>query len=165
MKNLLLSTAVICVVLVVACGTPASTNLSQSAGGLIEELTLDELAARADSILVGEVVDITSYQEGEGNIYTLVTLSVEQAIKGESEGEEVIRVPGGELGGQTLWVEDAPSFEPGERAVVFLEEIEGAFGVCGWHQGKFTIDNNNMVSGNITLTEFIDQIRDILANQ
>ena len=165
MKNLLLSTAVICVVLVVACGTPASTNLSQSAGGLIEELTLDELAARSDAILVGEVTDIASYQEGEGNIYTLVTLSVEQAIKGESEGEEVIRVPGGELGGQTLWVEDAPSFEPGERAVVFLEEIEGAFGVCGWHQGKFTIDNNNMVSGNITLTEFIDQIRDILANQ
>lgn len=55
-----------------------------SAFALVEQLTLGELTAKAESILVGEVTDITSYQEGEGNIYTLATLSVEQTIKGET---------------------------------------------------------------------------------
>ena len=146
--------------------SPGAPNTpSQSSQGLVEKLTLDDLALRADSVLVGEVTDITIYQEGEGNIYTLVTVSVEQTIKGESEGEVVIRVLGGEVNGQVLWVEDAPSFQSGERAVVFLEEGEGILSVVGGFQGKFTIDENNMVSGNMLLTEFIDQIKDILAKQ
>ena len=145
------------------CGQP--TPPSQSGGGLVEKLTLDELTAKADAILVGEVTDIASYQEGEGNIYTLITFSVEQTIKGESEGEVSIRIPGGEVNGQTLWVEDTPSFQLGERAVLFLEEGEGIFSVVGGFQGKFAIDNNDMVSGNVSLTEFIDQIKGILATQ
>jgi len=69
------------------------------------------------------------------------------------------------LNGQTLWVEDAPSFQLGERAVLFLEESEGIFSVVGSFQGKFTIDKNNMISGNMSLAEFVDQIRGILASQ
>jgi hypothetical protein len=131
----------------------------------VEKLTVEELTARADAILVGEVTDGSCYQEDEGNIYTQVTLSVEQTIKGETKEAVSVRVPGGELNGQTLWVEDAPSFQAGERAVVFLEEREGILTVVGGFQGKFTIDNNNMVSGNMPLTEFIDQINNILASQ
>jgi len=151
----------------VGCGLRAESPYtpSQSSGGLVEKLTIEELTVRADSILVGEVADIASYQEGEGNIYTVVTLSVEQTIKGEAAGQMTIKVTGGEVDGLGLWVEDVPSFEPEEKVVVFLEEIEGAFGVCGWHQGKFTIDKNNMVSGNTPLTEFTQQIRNILASQ
>ncbi len=141
-------------------------NTSQSGAGLVEQLTLDELTARAERILVGGVTDIASYQEGEGNIYTLVTLAVEQTIKGESMGGEVvIRLLGGEMNGLGLWVEDVPSFQLGERAVVFLKEGEGIFSVVGGFQGKFTIDNNNIVSGNVPLTIFIDQLRAILAKQ
>lgn len=137
----------------------------QGGQGLVEKLTLDELAAAADSILVGEVNDIVCYQEGEGNVYTLVTLSVERSIKGQAQQEAVIRIPGGELNGQTLWVEDAPSFQLGERVVLFLEVTEGVFSFVGGFQGKFSIRRNNMVSGNILLSEFISQIRDILAKQ
>ena len=64
-----------------------------------------------------------------------------------------------------LWVEDVPSFQLGERAVVFLEESEGIFNVVGGFQGKFSVDENNMVSGSMPLSEFIDQIRDIVAKQ
>jgi hypothetical protein len=130
---------------------------------LVEKLTIEELTARANSILVGEVTDIACYREGEGNIYTRVTLSVEQTIKGETKEVVNLRVPGGELNGQAMWVEDAPSFQLGERAVVFLDKGEGIFTVVGGFQGKFTIDKNNMVSGNMPLTNFIDQIKAQLA--
>lgn len=151
----------------VGCGPEAEAPNppSQSGAGIVEKLTVEELTDRADSILIGRVTDIACYHEGEGNIYTQVTLSVEQTIKGEVKETVNVRVPGGELNGQTLWVEDAPSFQMGERVVVFLEEREGTFTVVGGFQGKFTIDDNNMVSGNTPLTEFIDQIRDILAGQ
>ena len=79
---ILLISSLIALTLVPGCGQP--TPPSQSGAGLVEKLTIDELAARADSILIGEVTDIAYYQEA--NIYTLVTLSVEQTIKGESEG-------------------------------------------------------------------------------
>ena len=137
----------------------------QGGGGLVGKLTLEQLAARADSILVGKVVNIACYQEDKGNIYTRATLSVEQTIKGETEGEVVITILGGEVNGLTQWVSDTPSFQLGERAVVFLDKDEGIFTVVGGFQGKFTIDKNNMVSGNKPLTEFIDQLRDILARQ
>ena len=100
-----------------------------TASALVEQLTIDELTAKANSILVGEVTDIACHEEGKGNIFTLVTLSVEQAIKGEPGQEVVIRVPGGEVGGLKLSVSDTPSFQLGERTVVFLEEVVGTFEV------------------------------------
>ncbi len=139
--------------------------VSQSGEGIVEKLTLDELALRADSILVGEVTDITVYEEGSGNIYTIVTLSVEQSIKGETEVEAQMRVPGGEVDGRVLFVEDAPSFQLGERTVVFLSRGGDGLTVVGGFQGKFTVDKNNMVDGNISLTEFVDQVEDILEKQ
>jgi hypothetical protein len=88
---------------------------------------------------------------------------VEQTIKGETGGEVVIRVVGGEVGGLVLMVTDTPSFQSGERVVVFLDKGEGIFTVVGGFQGKLTIDKNNRVSGDKPLTEFIDQIKDALA--
>ncbi len=131
----------------------------------MEQLTLDELAIRADSILVGEVTDITAYQEENGNIYTLATISVEQTVKGQTRDKATLRTLGGELDGQVMWVEGTPGFQPGERVVVFLKKGGGAFTIIGGFQGKFIIDGNDMVSGNIPLTEFTQQIRDILIEQ
>ena len=128
------------------------------------KITLEQLAAQADSILVGEVTDVTYYQEGEGNIYTQVTLSAEQTIEGETGMEVVMRVPGGKVDGLEMMVTGTPSFQLGERGVVFLDkEAEGIFTVVGGFQGKFTIDNNMV--GDKPLTEFIDQIEDVLSRQ
>ncbi len=145
----------------VGCSPGPKTPIlpSQSAKGLVEKLTIEQLAARADSVLVGEVSDIGSYKGGEGNIYTLTTISVEQTIKGETRSEVVVTIPGGEADGQTLWVEDAPSFQLGERVAVFLTEGEGVLNVIGGSQGKFSIDNNNMVIGNMPLADFINRIK------
>jgi hypothetical protein len=128
------------------------------------KLTLEQIAPKADSILVGKVTDVTYYQEGEGAIYTQVTLYAEQTIKGETGMEVVVRVPGGKVDGLEMMVTDTPGFDLGESAVVFLQRNdEGIFTVVGGFQGKFTIDNNMV--GDKTLAKFIDQIRDILSRQ
>jgi hypothetical protein len=128
------------------------------------KLNPKQLAAGADFIIVGKVASIAYYQQGTGNIYTLATLAVEQNIKGKTEAEVVIRVPGGEAGGLSLMVTDNPGFRKGERALVFLKKDEGNFTVVGGLYGKVTIDENNAVGGK-PLTGFIEQFKDITARQ
>jgi hypothetical protein len=135
---------------------------SQSSEGLVERLTLEQLTTQAAYILVGQVTIVVSHEEGDGKIYTVVTLSVEQVIKGESEPTVAIVVPGGQVNGQQLWVEDSPRFAQGERVLLFLENTGVNLSVVGGVQGKFTIDESNVVNGNLTLTEFINQLKNIL---
>ena len=161
---------ILCLLLVtgiIGCGpnpqTP--TPLSQSSAGLVVKLSIEEMTTMAQSILVGNVTHIANYQGDKGYIYTQITLSVEQTIKGETRGGVIITVPGGEVNGHKMLVEDAPSFQLGERAMVFLEEPDGTFVVVGGFQGKYTIDKNNMVGGTTSLAEFIQQLRGIMANR
>jgi len=137
---------------------------SQSASGLVEKLTLDDLAARANLVVLGEVVDVVYQKEANGNIYTLATLSVGQTFKGGTIKEVVISTPGGKLDGKILEVEDAPNFQLGESAIVFLEKGDVIFRVTGGFQGKFTIDKNNMV-GNVPLQHFVEQVKNTIAKQ
>ncbi len=163
---LLISIGVLVLVSTACTSSGDKINLppSQSGRGLVEKLTLDNLAARADLVLLGEAVDIASHKEANGNIYTLVTSSVEQIFKGETANEVVIRIPGGKLDEQIQVVEDAPSFQLGERAVIFLEKGDGIFRAVGGFQGKLTIDKNNMV-GNVPLQEFVEQVRNAVAKK
>ncbi len=137
---------------------------SQRASGLVERLTLDDLAARANLVVLGEIVDVVYQKEANGNIYTLATLSVGQTFKGGTIKEVVISTPGGKLDGKILEVEGAPNFQLGESVIVFLEKGDGIFHVIGGFQGKFTIDKNNMV-GNVPVQQFVEQVRNAVAKQ
>ena len=111
--------------------------------------------------MVGKVVSITYAKDAQGNIYTWVGFSAEQTLKGETAKEVIIVVPGGELNGVVMEVEDAPTFQARETAVVFLAKSDGTFRVVGGFQGKFTIDKNSTVGG-VPLQQFIQQVRDAM---
>ncbi len=125
---------------------------------LVEKYNLDDLTAKSDIILVGKITAINSYMETGRGIYTKVTVSVEQPVKGQPGKEVEFQIPGGVVDGQRLWVEDVPDFTLGERTVVFLEESESTFNVCGWNQGKFSVKNDLVVERNQPLTSFITDI-------
>lgn len=158
--------ATVCILVMegtVACNrVPPADTPSQSISRLVEKLTLDDLAARSHLTVLGEVIEVTYRKDTNGNIYTLTTLSVEQTFKGESVKQVVITAAGGKVDGQMLHVEDAASFQPGERAVIFLEKNNETFTVTGGFQGKFIVDKNLMVD-NIPLQEFIQRVTEALA--
>jgi len=129
--------------------------LNQEQGSVIEGLTLDKLTASADSILLGEVVDIACYNETGS--YSLITLEVEQAIKGEIEGEAVIKVSTEEA--------DALGFQSGERVVVFLEKGEDFFTVIGGSCGKYTIQDDRVIRTNQPLASFIAELTQLMQAQ
>jgi hypothetical protein len=134
----------------------------RGSGEMLVKLSLDELGRQAYSIIVGQVSEIAAQQEGNGYIHTLVSLAVERIIKGEVAQSLAVSVPGGTVNGQVLEVEDSPSFSQGERVVLFLEKTGGDSSVVGGIQGKFTIDDEGRV-GDVTLEQFIEQIRDAVA--
>ena len=134
---------------------------SENAYALLVKMSLEELSSKADSIIVGQVTDMRSQWE-DRNIFTYVTLSVEQYIKGAGDSQVTIKTLGGTVGNLGQRVSDTPSFHIDERAVLFLRDE--FFRVVGWRQGKFSIIDGEVVVDNAVLQEFdfIDRIRYIL---
>ena len=86
-----------------------------------EKSNLAELTAGADSVIVGTVVESDSYWNDEHTgIYTSAVLAVDEELKGTVGQDSItITLPGGEADGIGQWVSDEPSFNQGEKAVVF----------------------------------------------
>ncbi|MCX6955864.1 MAG: hypothetical protein NTV51_27285 [Verrucomicrobia bacterium] len=86
--------------------------------------TFPELVAEADCIIQGTVESIVSRPvstaRGEA-IYTDVTLSVEQCLKGTAGGRIVLTFLGGELGTKRLAIPGVPRFQVGAREILFVQ--------------------------------------------
>lgn len=86
-----------------------------------------ELAEQADAVFVGEVVELSQQlsqpdARGARLPFTIVTWQVEDGIKGARSGTRYsARFLGGTLGDREIWVSDIPTFEVGDRDVLFIE--------------------------------------------
>jgi hypothetical protein len=102
---------------------------------------LGELSRDAVAIARGRVADVRSqWTEDRGTVETIVTLEVEDYLKGSLGSIVRFRVPGGELGRYRTIVVGAPDFVVDQRVVVFL----GAHGptvphIVGFNQGVFRV--------------------------
>ena len=116
----------------------ATAFFAQNAFGLMKKMEVSELTAQADLIVVGEVKKIESRLEPGGGIFTYVTITAGQFIKGAGTQEVTLRYPGGEVGRIGLLVSDTPEFELGERVKVFLKGKD-IYDIVGLYQGKYTV--------------------------
>ncbi|MEM7436925.1 MAG: hypothetical protein AAF436_17355 [Myxococcota bacterium] len=86
----------------------------------VEGLSLTELTARADLIVVGEVLWQEAVVSRDGTITTWSRLRVERRLRGDVLLDEVVvETLGGEVGRIGMQVEGEPGFRVGERVVVF----------------------------------------------
>ena len=117
-------------------------------------MSIDELAERADVILIGRVESIIHSPEDPEIIPMTnrkVVVSVERYLKKPLNSTEVsVLVRGANMGNYTVWVEDQPGFEESEQVLLFLrddpshlhENPHGYFETVGLFQGKFTIEGD-----------------------
>lgn len=145
------------------------------------ELGLEELTNNTDSIIIGTVIEQNSYWNDEHTrIYTSVVLSVEESLKGAASQDKItITSVGGEVEGIGEWVSEMPSFDQGEKAVVFLKKLpeeqlpeakgsklqlpDEQFEVFDGFRGKFTINGDKV--GDLPVTELKKRINDILQSK
>ena len=147
--------------LISACSVPESLDKGVSSG-LIVKMSLEELIANADWIVVGVITAGESRWDADHTyIYTYYTISVKEWVKGSPEQNVlVIKVPGGEVELQSQWVEDVASFQEGEEVLGFLRRNDDGTGdVVGGFQGKYTVEHGEVVNSDLPLQELISRIK------
>src|SRR5207249_2647843 len=98
------------------------------------------LARAADAIVIGTVEQIETVAGADGAISTLVTLDVEEAVKGHVERRLTLKQPGGSIGGRTLWIAGGPRFRTGERQLLFLSAAgDGTARTTALGMGQFVL--------------------------
>lgn len=131
-----------------ALAIAASAVASANATTLIRA-SLDKLVSANETIVVGEVIDVNSYWNAEGNfILTDVRVSASEVLKGElSNREFTVTLMGGQVGDLTTLIIGGAQLIPGRAYVMFLnsEDLPGAKGVLTVRdlaQGAFDIQMN-----------------------
>lgn len=82
---------------------------------------LVELSRSAALVVRGTVTAVTSqWADGRRRVETLVTLDVQQAIKGAGGATVTFKVPGGDMGRYRSVMIGAPTFRVGEEVILFL---------------------------------------------
>jgi len=105
--------------------------------------TFDDLVARAEQIAVTRVVAMRSAwvpSRSGRSIVTDVTFSFERTLKGTPSIERTLEFLGGTVGDDTLSVDGMPTFQPGDRDVLFIRESgRPASPLVGFSYGRFRI--------------------------
>ena len=122
----------------------------------VRRLSFDDLVAKADTIVSGQVVDSQTYWTPDKKlILTSYTVQIGDNIKGKTPPTVTITTVGGRIGNTVLRVSGMPQFKTGESAVLFLERSGTYTTVVGLNQGKFRITNGE-VSNTVTGLSFPD---------
>lgn len=121
---------VLMLVLVLPAG--ASTFLAMS---------WEDLVGKADSVVAGRVVEVTSYWNREGTaILTEAVIEVDSSILGDAPSVVRVRTFGGQVGDYKIVAHGFPTFERNEKLLLFLEPAEDGFHkVLGYQQGELRI--------------------------
>lgn len=118
-------------------------NSPLSYSSILQILTKKELVNKADSIVVGKVVEEYSDWDKNGRfIVTYIRLKVLEDIKGTESGaqEVIIKKGGGRVGNREMIVHGSARFTVGEKTLLFLGKDSNGFkNVIGLSLGKFRI--------------------------
>jgi hypothetical protein len=141
---------------VVLAATTAATSPAHAT--VVRALSVPEKARIAQAIVVAKVERAEPRWMVEGGaIKTLVTLSVETAIKGKLAAKQKITVvvPGGKIGELVHEVPGVSRYVAGERAVLFLEPHPDGWVELGIGIGKYDVSKKQIV----THTPLVAQMR------
>jgi hypothetical protein len=94
---------------------------------VLQPMDLTLLTQNAGAVAHGHVVELESVWIDNGRkIDTLVTLDVEDYLKGAAPRQITFRIPGGQIGGYSSVVAGAPQVATGDDVVVFLDVQPGS---------------------------------------
>lgn len=119
--------------------TPGSAKAT-----LADALTMGELVQRADRIALVRVLSQATEYDSRGRIVTRVRVRVEEGLLAANAGDELDVVSlGGIIGDLGMQIAGEPSFEDGERALVFVRHINGIYRPIGMSQGVFPVTDGD----------------------
>ena len=116
-------------------------------GSTVKRLTEDDLINEADRIVTAILKEPnkSAWDSEFRRIYTTYSFEVQEDLAGTGEKSFDLVQPGGEVDGIGQRTEGFPTFNPGDRVVLFLRKIDTGYRVVGLSQGVFEPrkDNNS----------------------
>lgn len=139
-----LAPSVLGAVLGLALAAPALAAAPQTAA--------DRAAGAADRVVVATARRVTSAwretEHGDRIIVSQVLLEIEETLKGGGPSSALLEVDGGTVDGFTLRVSGLELMQVGERAVVFMDAVEGGRHVPHARgEGILMLDSDNGIRG------------------
>lgn len=104
-------------------------------------MSQEELVERAAAVVTGRVVEVASFWNDKGtSIVTEAVIEVDEAILGDAPSHVRVRTLGGQVGDQKIVAIGSPTFERGEKLLLFLAPPQDGFHqVLGYLQGELRI--------------------------
>ena len=121
-------------------------------GAQIIPMSLAEMVSAAETVVVAEAIDARAEWVTTGSsraIVTHVTFRVTDTLKGNQRVLLPLEFLGGTVGSVRQEVSGVPTFDVGDRAVLFVSGARAASPIVGHMQGRFPI--NTATSG----TEYV----------
>lgn len=126
------------------CGALALALVVPAGASTFLQVSHEELVTRAEAVVQGRVVEVSSFWNREGTaIMTEAVLEIEETVVGPDRSHVRLITFGGEAGGYVIEAHGFPTFQKGQRLLLFLEPAlakeDGAHRVLGYRQGEFEI--------------------------
>ena len=98
---------------------------------IVECQDMKYVASQAAFIVRGQVMDVRSSREKDGNIYTFITIKADEYVRGKGPQTVMIKQLGGRIeeNGQITVVsdDDTPVFKVGESGYLYLDQPDTPF--------------------------------------
>ena len=107
-----------------------------------EHLNVDDMMARSESVVRGEVIAAQGRWTANGLIETVVTVDVDDVYAGDVGDTIQVVAPGGTVGGVTLGIQGTAEFEVGDDVLVFADGRR----IVGFGQGAFRVDEQQQAT-------------------
>ncbi len=124
--------------------------MAPALASVVVGLSIEDQARLAKLVVVGEVVTLRGLDHPDLGIETAVTLRVHEALKGQAatETEIVFHTRQGRVGEVESQVPGEASFHVGQKALVFIEEVDGRLYNLGLSMGVWSVlERDGAVSG------------------
>jgi len=115
--------------------------IGQAPALTLELSSLQELAVESELIVSGRIVSVEYAWEDETHraINTLLTVEVDQYVKGTGNISVVVRQLGGHIGDFGDEIPGVPEFDAGEEVVLFLVQFKGEYWIHSMALGAFRV--------------------------
>jgi hypothetical protein len=114
-----------------------------ASGSTFLHMSRAELAAKANAVVTGEVLEVNSFWDEKGQIIvTEAMVRVEDNLVGDSASVVAVRTFGGTVDGFTVEAHGFPVFAEGDRVLLFLENdrrTPDAHRVLGFQEGHYRL--------------------------
>ena len=129
--------------------------LPMASGTTIARLSFEELTDKADMVANGTVTrSWTAWDAEHQYIWTHYEMSVAGTLKGNVGRTVEFAEVGGVVDGVGMNVTGTVIYQTGVHVMVFLSrQPNGYLRTTGWGQGKYTVDANNRLHGDVSLRQ------------